>query len=458
LVLVEDDRILIKDQTAAYRNGIYVVQSSGAPIRATDADTAAKLGYAYVSVSVEDPTYPNSAWVLTQTSDEITLETTDLTWALAYNVDLSPYILGTGTAGKLVLWGTDKILTNSSIREANSRVTVGTAAAKAEIATLQTVSGETGSGGTRSLVENQGNSSGGAGAIFDVYTGATLVSSMELKVNNAGLTVISSGTTGSRTAFFSDNGTTTTLAHPVEIQPPATGTQAVPKNLVALLDGSQAFTGIQQGITPVAADPDTTLTTKVYVANQIAAHVINPLTNFVLFDSVISSYSWPVPAGISIVIVEAWGGGSGGNPTDGGGAGGYAKRFVNTTGVTNLVITVGAGSVGANSPSAGDTSTVLADATTVVTANGGGGAGIITGGTGNIHSGVGETITGGIGGEHPTSGSMGGTAGRGGGGGGTRGAAAVGSNGQAPGGGGGSGQTGTQQGGDGAHGRVTLTY
>lgn len=268
LVLVEDDRILIKDQTAAYRNGIYVVQSSGAPVRATDADVASELGYAYVSVSDEDPTYPNSAWVLTQTSDEITLETTDLTWALAYNVDLSPYVLGTGTAGKIALWSTDKILTNSSIREADSRVTVGTADAEVEIATLQTVSGETGSGGTRSLVENQGNSSGGAGAIFDVYNGATLVSSMEIKVNNAGLTAISSGTTGSRTVFFSDDGTTSTMANPLEIQPPATGTQAVPKNLVALLDGSQAFTATQAGIDPVAAED---LTTKNYVDTAVSS-------------------------------------------------------------------------------------------------------------------------------------------------------------------------------------------
>jgi len=315
LVLVEDDRILIKDQTQAYRNGIYVVQSSGAPVRATDADTASELGYAYVSVSVEDPTYPNSAWVLTQTSDEITLETTDLTWALAYNVDLSPYILGTGTAGKIALWSTDKILTNSSIREANSRVTVGTAAAKAEIATLQTVSGETGAGGTRSLVENQGNSSGGAGAIFDVYSGATRVSSMEIKVNNAGLTAISSGTTGSRTVFMSDDGTTTTMANPLEIQPPATGTQAVPKNLVALLDGSQAFTATQAGVDPVAAGD---LTTKNYVDNAVSGvgvlfpNKAQPFTPGVYPDGFI-----PVVGRKYYVAIASGAGGSGGGGGDG---------------------------------------------------------------------------------------------------------------------------------------------
>jgi hypothetical protein len=52
LVLATNDRILIKNQTDATVNGIYVVQASGAPVRATDADTGAELLGATVFVRV----------------------------------------------------------------------------------------------------------------------------------------------------------------------------------------------------------------------------------------------------------------------------------------------------------------------------------------------------------------------------------------------------------------------
>src|SRR5688500_16412125 len=43
VTLATGNRILIKDQTAGAENGIYVVQASGAPVRATDADSASGL-------------------------------------------------------------------------------------------------------------------------------------------------------------------------------------------------------------------------------------------------------------------------------------------------------------------------------------------------------------------------------------------------------------------------------
>lgn len=50
VTLATGDRILIKDQATQSENGIYVVQASGAPVRATDADTWAKLLAATVEV------------------------------------------------------------------------------------------------------------------------------------------------------------------------------------------------------------------------------------------------------------------------------------------------------------------------------------------------------------------------------------------------------------------------
>lgn len=51
VVLATGDRILIKDQTTQTENGIYTVNASGAPTRATDADTGAELSGAAVFVT-----------------------------------------------------------------------------------------------------------------------------------------------------------------------------------------------------------------------------------------------------------------------------------------------------------------------------------------------------------------------------------------------------------------------
>lgn len=50
VTLATGDRILVKDQTTQTENGIYVVAASGAPTRATDADSTAELNRATVMV------------------------------------------------------------------------------------------------------------------------------------------------------------------------------------------------------------------------------------------------------------------------------------------------------------------------------------------------------------------------------------------------------------------------
>lgn len=51
VVLATGDRVLVKNQTGAPENGIYIVPASGAPTRATDADSGAELVNASVYVS-----------------------------------------------------------------------------------------------------------------------------------------------------------------------------------------------------------------------------------------------------------------------------------------------------------------------------------------------------------------------------------------------------------------------
>jgi len=79
LTLVAGDRILIKNQGTASQNGIYTVNASGAPTRATDADTSAKVTAGMFTFVSEGTTLGNSGWVLT-TDDVITLGSTGLTF------------------------------------------------------------------------------------------------------------------------------------------------------------------------------------------------------------------------------------------------------------------------------------------------------------------------------------------------------------------------------------------
>jgi len=78
VTLATNDRILIKNQAAGAENGIYTVNASGAPTRATDADTAAEVAGLAVFVSA-GTTNAGTRWVLS-TSGTITLGATALTF------------------------------------------------------------------------------------------------------------------------------------------------------------------------------------------------------------------------------------------------------------------------------------------------------------------------------------------------------------------------------------------
>lgn len=78
VTLVTGDRILLKDQSTGSQNGIYVVAASGAPTRATDADSSAEVDS--MTVYVESGT-ANADTVWTLTTDNPTLGSTALVFA-----------------------------------------------------------------------------------------------------------------------------------------------------------------------------------------------------------------------------------------------------------------------------------------------------------------------------------------------------------------------------------------
>lgn len=79
VTLATGDRILIKDQAAGQENGIYTVNASGAPTRATDADSVADILQAATWVQ-EGTVNADTGWVLS-TNAPITLNTTPLVFA-----------------------------------------------------------------------------------------------------------------------------------------------------------------------------------------------------------------------------------------------------------------------------------------------------------------------------------------------------------------------------------------
>nr|DAL65676.1 MAG TPA_asm: Capsid decoration protein [Caudoviricetes sp.] len=78
VTLVANDRVLVKDQTTASANGIYVA-NSGAWARATDADENAEVTAGLAVMVTEGTTNADTQWRLI-TNDAITVGTTNLTF------------------------------------------------------------------------------------------------------------------------------------------------------------------------------------------------------------------------------------------------------------------------------------------------------------------------------------------------------------------------------------------
>lgn len=123
ITLATGDRVLIKDQSTQTENGIYTVNASGAPTRATDADSTAELNAATVLVLSGTV---NADRAYTQTTDNITIGTHNVVWAqfgggAAYSADGQGIELS-GTTFGLELDGT-------SLSKSGSGLRIGAAAA-----------------------------------------------------------------------------------------------------------------------------------------------------------------------------------------------------------------------------------------------------------------------------------------------------------------------------------------
>lgn len=139
VTLVAGNRVLVKNQSTGSENGIYVVQASGAAVRATDFDSSGDVTPGAFTFVEEGTANADSGWVLT-TNATITLGTTALTFAQfsgAGSITAGDGLTKTGNTINVV--GTaDRITVN-----ADSVDIASTYAGQSSITTLGTISSGT---------------------------------------------------------------------------------------------------------------------------------------------------------------------------------------------------------------------------------------------------------------------------------------------------------------------------
>jgi hypothetical protein len=263
VTLATGDRILIKNQAAGAENGIYTVNASGAPTRATDADTNAEVT-AGMSVFVEEgTTNADSGWVLTN-NGAIVVGTTALTFTQFTGlgqITTDSTIDRTGNQlSRAAITGDISISagSNTSAIGAN-KVTLGM---QATLAANSAIANATGSTATPTAVPMVSAATASAIAIRDSSANAkfnNLVENLATTATAAGtttLTVASAKTqqfTGSTTqTVVMPDATTLSVGHSFTVTNRSSGVVTVNANggglLQSMAAGSQAtFTAVTIG-------------------------------------------------------------------------------------------------------------------------------------------------------------------------------------------------------------------
>jgi hypothetical protein len=197
VTLATGNRVLVKNQDTASENGIYVVQASGAAVRATDADTSEEVTAGMFTFVSEGSINADSGWVLS-TNDTITLGTTGLTFVQfsgAGQITAGAGLTKTGTTLD-VIGTTDRITIN-----ADSIDIASTYVGQSTITTLGTITTGVWNGTDIAVADGGTGSSTASGARTNLagdITGGT--------TNTPALARVASQTvTGSATTFDIDH-------------------------------------------------------------------------------------------------------------------------------------------------------------------------------------------------------------------------------------------------------------
>lgn len=182
--LTADDRILVKNQTDATENGIYVVQSTGSPVRASDLATGANARGVAVTVEAGST---NADKVFIQTEDTAVVDTDDLSFSqlggggTVYSAD------GNGIEESSGVFSLE-LATNSALSKSSSGLTVASSIAGDALTmtsgVLNVAAGtglEISSDTIRIAAAAAGNGlSGGGGSALAVNTGTAANTGLEV--------------------------------------------------------------------------------------------------------------------------------------------------------------------------------------------------------------------------------------------------------------------------------------
>ncbi len=129
LSLVTNNRILIKNQVTASENGIYVVQSAGAPIRATDTDTGSSISG--ITIRVQSGTVNGGrGFVCTNAAGSDVVGTNSLTFVVytltsASSVFDRGIAIYSGTSGNVLQSSALQISAGGSLQDNNAKTILG---------------------------------------------------------------------------------------------------------------------------------------------------------------------------------------------------------------------------------------------------------------------------------------------------------------------------------------------
>lgn len=191
VTLADGDRVLVKDQSTASENGIYV-HSSGALTRAADADSDDEVTAGLFTFVAEGSTYADTGWVIT-TNDAITVGTTGITFtqfsgAGQYTAGAGLTLTGTtfdvvGTSNRIVV-NADSIDIDANYVGQSSITTVGTISTGTWNGT--TIGVEYGGTGATTLASGEYLKGNGTGAVQSSATIPVSDLSGTLAVNQGG--------------------------------------------------------------------------------------------------------------------------------------------------------------------------------------------------------------------------------------------------------------------------------